>query len=247
MALTDNLIGFWELEEASGDRADATASALTLTDNNTVTSNTGKVGTAGQFTRANSEYLSRASEAALQTGDIDFSLQAWVYCDSRANQMILVGKDVDSPANSRDFTLDYDSASNRFRFYINGGSGSLLVTDTTALASATWYHVCCGHDSVGNTVWIQVDAGTLNTSGTSGVAPQSSSAEFRIGARAYASFEGYFDGRIDQVGFWKRNIQPDVSTLYNSGGGLSYAAMQSGGGGTPQSGRASRGMLLGVR
>jgi hypothetical protein len=37
------LIGWWELDEESGTRADKSANALTLTDNNTVTSNDGKV------------------------------------------------------------------------------------------------------------------------------------------------------------------------------------------------------------
>lgn len=38
-----SLIGWWELDENSGTRADKTANALTLTDNNTVTANDGKV------------------------------------------------------------------------------------------------------------------------------------------------------------------------------------------------------------
>ena len=54
MALTDNLIAFWQLEEASGVRYDSEGSN-NLTDNNTVTSATGVVGDAAQFTRSNSE------------------------------------------------------------------------------------------------------------------------------------------------------------------------------------------------
>jgi hypothetical protein len=231
MALTDNLIGFWELEETSGSRSDATASALTLTDNNTVTSNTGKVGTAAQFTAANSEYLSRTSEAALQTGDIDFSFQAWVYADSSPGggaSRIVIGKDVDSPGSSRDYTLDWynDGSFLMPRFYINGGVA--IVTSSSHLSTATWYHICCGHVAASDIVWIQVNNGTVDTGATGGAVPQTSGAQFRIGARAYSGFEGYWDGRIDQVGLWKRDIRSDVATLYNSGSGLSYAAMGGG-------------------
>ena len=37
---------------------------------------------AGQFTAANSEYLSHAHNSDLSTGDIDFTFAVWVYADS---------------------------------------------------------------------------------------------------------------------------------------------------------------------
>ena len=76
MALTDNLIAFWELEEASGTRNDAHGSNH-LTDNNTVAQGTGKVGNCADFELDNSEYLSIADNAALSVGDEDFTIQAW--------------------------------------------------------------------------------------------------------------------------------------------------------------------------
>src|SRR5574341_2164717 len=83
MAVKGNLISFWELEEASGTRLDATASDNDLTDNNTVTQATGKVGNAAQFTRANTEYLSIAHNTSIACGDIDQTRCAWVYLDSK--------------------------------------------------------------------------------------------------------------------------------------------------------------------
>ena len=43
MALTDSIVAYWKLEEASGSRADVVG-GNTLTDNNTVTGNPGKLG-----------------------------------------------------------------------------------------------------------------------------------------------------------------------------------------------------------
>ena len=55
-SLLTGLSDYWKLNEVSGTRADSTANAQTLTDNNTVTSNPGHVSTpAAQFTAANSE------------------------------------------------------------------------------------------------------------------------------------------------------------------------------------------------
>ena len=74
--LTTSLIAHWNLDEASGTRVDAKG-GNDLTDNNTVTQATGIVSNAGQFTAANSEYLSIADNAALSTGDIDFTIPLW--------------------------------------------------------------------------------------------------------------------------------------------------------------------------
>src|SRR6185437_5439414 len=103
MALGDNWISFWELEEASGTRIDAvTASGNDLTDNNTVTQGTGIVGNCGQFTKVNSESLSRASNASLQfTGS--WSITAWFLKDSEPATMIVVAKN--NGAGAREMEL----------------------------------------------------------------------------------------------------------------------------------------------
>src|SRR3990167_8622771 len=62
--LETNLSEHWNLDETSGSRIGSFANK-SLTDNNTVTSNPGKISNAGQFTRVNSEYLS----IAVDTGD----------------------------------------------------------------------------------------------------------------------------------------------------------------------------------
>ncbi len=77
--LLNNLIAHWKLDESSGNRADSHTNGLTLTDNDTVPSATGKVyGLAADIEIGNTEWLSRVSESLLQFGDIDFSFDAWV-------------------------------------------------------------------------------------------------------------------------------------------------------------------------
>ena len=71
------LIAYWTLDEASGTRVDAHGNN-DLSDNNTVTSTTGKVGDAAAFATANSEYLSRADNADLSVGNIDFTFDLWL-------------------------------------------------------------------------------------------------------------------------------------------------------------------------
>ena len=59
-SLFDDLVAYWNLNETSGDRADATGNGHTLTDNNTVGYATGKINNAASFVAANSGYLSIA-------------------------------------------------------------------------------------------------------------------------------------------------------------------------------------------
>lgn len=223
MSLRDNLISYWKLDEASGTRVDSVvASGNDLTSNATVGQTTGKIGSAAQFNKASSRYLSRTSNASLQCGDIDFTLAGWFYLDS--DSTVLFGKDTNTPANSRDYTADVINISpgvSKLRFYLGGGASS-IVTDGTSLSLSTWYFFAVWHDSTLNTVNTQVNAGTA-VSAAEGTIFDVSSAEFRIGARAYAAFEGYFDGRIDEVGFWKRVLTAaERTTLYNGGAGMTY-------------------------
>jgi hypothetical protein len=216
-SLLTALVAYWKLEEASGSRADALGGSP-LTDNNTVTTAAGKQAQAALCTAANSEYLSLASNAAVQMGDIDFTVAAWVYLNSAKN-MSLVAKDSNA-ASSRDYTLDYETAFTRFRFYING---SVIAAEAGGRSLATWYLVVGWHDATANTVNVQVNNGTVALANTGGAVPNLSSAEFRIGARFYAANEDYSDARIDEVGLWKAVLTPTQRTnLYAAGAGVTY-------------------------
>lgn len=221
MSLSDNLVAYWKLDEASGTRVDSTGRGNDLTDNNTVTSNTGILSNAAEFVAANSEYLSHATNDDLATIlGRGLTISAWVYLHgsfSGAGQV--VAKD-DDAANSRDYTLDVDAS--KFRFYTDGGGGGIISHPAT-LSTETWYHVVAwytGSSSGG----VALNAGTATTSALANADPVSlSTAEFRIGAREYPAFEGYFFGRIDEVGIWHRVLTEDeITELYNGGAGLNY-------------------------
>lgn len=226
MSYGDNLVAAWELEEASAGRNDSYGDNV-LSSANLVGRGTGKVGFAADFERSSSQYLVADNNVPLQMGDVDFSIAAWVNLESKAGSMSIVAKDVNSPANSRDYTLDFDFASLMFRFYINGGGAPDLIVSSADVfdpALATWFFLVAWHDAAGDTLNLQINNGTPNSHTTSGAVPQTSNAPFQIGARAYLGFEDYFDGLIDQVFIWRRTLTIAERTgLYNGGNGLSYA------------------------
>jgi hypothetical protein len=72
------------------------------------------------------------------------------------------------------------------------------------------------HDATGNTIGISVNAGTVNTTSFSGGIFDGTTA-FLIGSRSGAT---YMNGRIDEVGVWKKLLSAsELTELYNSGAG----------------------------
>lgn len=211
------LVGMWTLDEASGTRSDSYGTNH-LTDNNTVTQATGKVGNAAQFTRANAEYLSIADNASLSMGDIDFTIACWVRWDTLiANSDGLVTK---WGGTANEYALFYNSGASRIAFGVDGGTGLVTVAANAlgAPATGTWYFVVAWHDSVANTINIQVNNGTIN-SAAHAVGVQDSNGTFTLGQIAGQ----YLDGRLDGVAVWKRTLTSDERAyLYNGGAGQAY-------------------------
>jgi hypothetical protein len=227
VALTDSLISYWALDEASGSRVDSHGTN-DLTDNNTVGSTTGILSTAGDFVAANNEYLSHASNSDLVVGDEDFTLMAWIYVTATFGgvQRRIVSKR--SANNNCDYDLSASAATDCspvFEIRNSAGSG-VSLTYTPALAFDAWHLIFAWHDSVNDLIYVQADNGTPDSAATGGIVP-GGSGEFRIGQLAQVSRP--WDDLIDEVGFWKRVLTSDERTeLWNGGAGRDYAYISGG-------------------
>lgn len=228
MALTDNLIAFWELD----DLTDAHGSN-DLTNNGSVPFVSGLIGNAADFEEiGGNQYLSHADNADLSVGDEDFTLQFWVKAESFVSFNTIANKGWTSSAPHSWIAFVNTSDSNKPTFRVDGGGGDVNVVAAAGLSTGTWYCVHVWHDSVNNLIGISVDAGTAVTQAHS-LGVQDSGNPFQIGAVDQTGFGLFWDGLIDQVGFWKRVLTSGERTaLYNGGAGLAYAAM-SGGDTTP--------------
>lgn len=169
LSLLPSLIAYWPGNEASGNLLDAHTGGLNLADNGTVTSNPGLVyALARQYTAVTNEYHSIADNAPLSMGDVDMTLAALVYLDSKGTSRPFVSKWNFSVA-SREYYLFFNNAADRFAFAVSkdGASGASSVTATAnSLGSpslATWYWIVAQHDAVNNTVSIQVDNGAVDS------------------------------------------------------------------------------------
>lgn len=217
MALTDGLVSWWSLDESSGNAIDSHG-ANTLTDINTVGVATGVVSGARDFERGNAEAFEIASNATLQTGDIDFSFAGWLKMES--NVLMFAFSKGGVVASTREYGL-YTSTDRILRFFVVDSS-SVAATATAAAATplATWVFVYCYHDSASNVVGISINNGTAVTSAHS-TGVRTGTFKFELGARQDQS--AWWDGCLDEWAFWKRLLTPtELAEIYNSGVGITY-------------------------
>lgn len=223
MALIDNLVGVWC--EAAAPTTDESGNGQTLTNNNTVGTTTGVVGTAGTFTAASSQSLTHADNASLSTGDVDFTLQCWLNLTTKTNGDTYICK-----REAFEFTLNYGSGSDRLRFLFGQNAIAVTANNFGAPPLSTWMLVHCWHDSVNDLIGISVNAGTANTAADTSANAVDGNGSFAIGKDL--AFGQYANAKINQVAFWKRVLtSTERTSLYNSGSGLAFASW--GGGSTP--------------
>ena len=120
-----------------------------------------------------------------------------------------------------------------FRVSSNGvvHDGSIRATSNGAVALNTWYNVVAFHQT-GASAHIGVSVNLSANSAAYAGTVRISSAPFCLGALSNSvasSPTDFMDGRVDEVGFWKRGLLPDDrSTLYGGGTASTYSKGQSG-------------------
>jgi hypothetical protein len=220
--LAVSLVAYWKLGETSGNRADSVG-ANTLTDTNTVTYDTGIIGNAAKFTAANSEHLTIADNAAVSTGDVDFTIACWLKLadpDTGANEYMF-GKGSSSGAeNTFEYWLRYVESSSKMQFSV-GNNVTVLANTFGVVTLGTWIFVVCWHDATANTLNIQINNGAADSAADTGIQAENTNA---LSFGRPGEYDGvYYGGLIDEVGFWKRVLTGEEKTyLYNLGVGHTY-------------------------
>lgn len=221
LTLETGLKGYWKLDEASGTRLDQLG-LNNLVDNNTVTQAAGKVSNAAQFTKANSEWLSCVPTADLKIDTTTWSAAFWCYRDSNpAGHMELLGQYTVGGA----VWYVTRNNGNQFEFFVlDSAAGQDGVTASTfgAAPLSTWCFVVVTHD--GTNIKVSVNNGALDSLASTRTVFNTVGTSFVIGSALAAA--QYWDGRIDEVGFWKKVLSTqEITDLYNGGSGNTYTKL----------------------
>lgn len=223
-----NLTRYYKLNEASGSRAEAMANE-TLTDNNTVGSNTGHVyPLAASFVKASVESLSRADNATLSLGgDVAFSWMFWLNLpdvdpNSGGNTKPIVAK---WSAASTEYELDI-ATSGQIRFLVRNAANTAFASASVAITANAWHMLAVIHDAASNLVGISIDGGSFVTGALTGGLRDSTNS-FRIGGNDSGGAANSTDGLIGPIGLWRGYVftDGDVDDLWNGGAGLTLEDM----------------------
>jgi len=216
--LKEDLIAWYDLDEASGTRYDTHINGYDLTDNNTVGQAAGKIGSAASFVAANSEYLSLADNPDFSIGSSPWTFVCWVYLDS-STSMGVACKGPNGGFGGYEWTLSIDGNINAQARIQNGVDDFVAISAVNfgALSTGTWYMLHIRYDGIK----FEVGVNTVTNNIDYIAGGWDSNLEFRLGD-GYADY-GYMNGRIDLAAFWKRALtDEELVWLYNNGSARQY-------------------------
>ena len=218
MALIDNLVSYWKLDEASGNAADSVGSN-TLTNVNSVTYTTGKINNGALTARTGSKYFSitDTSQSGLDFGTGDFTFNIWIKPSSIGAGDGFFSKGAGG-GNSQYWMRFNNNTGNVLTFLTSQGAGETIVSTSAAgITTGNWYMLTFKRS--GTTLSIKVNAGTAVTA-TGTVRNCDNTSAFLLGA---GPGNIPFDGILDEVGVWSRaTTDAEDTQLYNAGAGFTY-------------------------
>ncbi len=214
MALVDNLVAYYKLDEASGNAADATGGGLTLTNNGSMPYGTGIINNGAQT--SSGSYLNRNTVLSAATANVSVSLWVNISGTSLSGAFFHNGTGPNNGWGIGVGNVQYDGA---------GGTGNnlILLIDAVAwrvpgsLGGTGWKHVVVTR---GATTWTSyVNGSALGSTFTD--TPLTPASNTDVGRDVGQTAP--FTGTIDEIGYWSRELSAaEVTELYNSGAGLSY-------------------------
>jgi hypothetical protein len=220
--LLNTLISYWKLDEASTGAAAVTRAdsvgTNTLSDPTHAQGVAAKIGNGAYFNGnaagTTGNYLTVGSNASLQVTS-DFTLSVWARID-HLHDSLIVGK---NDGSLNDYVILY-SAANGFSF--SAGPTGTAQVGAAAVATA-WYHIVAWYDSGDQKCRLRINDATTYVGGVTTTLVQNSQA---LNMGSFVSVAaGYFQGLIDEVGFWKRKLSAgEITALYNGGAGLPFSS-----------------------
>lgn len=218
-AILAKLTSWWEMDEASGNRADSIGSNH-LAPNGTVSTAAGSRGSdvAASFAGAGSLGKSSTSSLQVPTAPATHCVFGWAYFNTNTGNQTIVSKwDVSSSAGL-EYHIDNIAGSMRG---INGAS-SYYTASASAPSAAAWHFYVLWRDPADGLVRLQIDDGTIYVSSSATNPAQTTSSLFFGSAGHTVNF---LRGRVQRWGWIKGAIlDPTERTyLYNSGTGKTLA------------------------
>lgn len=215
MALIDNLVTYYKLDEAAGAVLDSHGTN-DGTNYGATPNVAGKINTCYDFDGYN-DYI---DTEFIPTTNSPMTWAFWINPGTMTTtKRIMSSTTGGNEVGGLQFQFD---ATNKIRVVSGDGTGaSIFGVSTTTITTGNWFFVVFTFDGSTSKLYVNDGAAELSDTWT----PQASATELDFGRRAGGSVltTHYYDGKIDEVGIWSRAItDAEVLELYNSGSGLAY-------------------------
>ena len=212
MALTDNLKGYWKLDESSGNAVDSLG-INTLVNTNTLTYVAGKIGNCALSDQVNSRYLVKTSPSSLPSGAVDVTLNIWANPSSEPS---LSGWGFGTAGTSQAGTILFGLSGP----YFGGYSNDVYVSQT--IPTNEWHMHTITIKASTKKVNFYYDGSHIGTEQTLPNTPNYGSGAVWIGPQGTWNTT-CFPGKLDEAGIWQSVLtQEEITALYNGGAGLTY-------------------------
>lgn len=214
-SLNVGLVSSWDLDSADisdlwldqGPAMQRLASSI-----NPPSVGTGILNNAASFASASSEMLTHVDSAELSVGNIDFTFGFYFNADTLPAQSMFITKTAGTAATTEYLIRHYSNTNLDFTI-ANGGTYYSCTMSNLTLNTGQWYGVMAWYDATADTMNLQLDNGTPQTFSNS-TGSQNTTSVFRLGA--YDGSTIYYNGRLDEVRFWKRVLTSAERTLWFS-------------------------------
>lgn len=222
MALIDNIVAYWKLDEISGNAVDSTGNGYALTNTNSVIYSPGKINNGADFGSANTDkMLTIANPLGINNNNCTFSMWVKLNTEITSGEYCFFRQFNTSTWTGFALVYQYNGGSRRLVFRkIRQNVAFYEIPAIGTMGTSNWYHLVLTYTG-GGVMTAYVNGSFIDTISNNG---NGSSAgltnQFQLGAfesSAYAS------AIVDEVGVWNRVLSgAEISELYNSGSGIQY-------------------------
>jgi hypothetical protein len=221
--LLTGLVGYWRMNEASGDALDVVG-GCTLTDVGGVGSAAGLVYPLARTFDGSTQGLNRAATvpAALQMGNTTWTFAAWLNCSAwpTASPYDVHEVCVNGGAWNGGAIVCVNRAQQVVALFHRANSGVVDIHCSALGALNTWYLVGLAWDPAQDKGMLRIGAGAWELSGVLTSHVGNLSGALQVGKQAA---QYWFQGLLGPGAHWSRILsEADWALFYNAGAGLAY-------------------------
>jgi hypothetical protein len=216
--LTTDLVSYWKLDETSGSAIDSVGS--NAGSNSNVTYAAAKINNGGVFNGSNAALNCSTSSTLNPSGSFSFNL--WFNSnDVTDNNAMFTRDNGGAVGTDRSYGM-YTSGSNLIGELFSSGN-VYIITGGTTLLNNTWYMATFVQRSGAAEFEIYLNGVSDATAVASNATTFTSTHATQIGRKVQAGNPKWWNGELDEVGFWNKALSgAEITELYNSGAGNQY-------------------------